>query len=263
LYPVLWLIPKKNGVDFNPLASLVERLYARRMKAMIFAAGIGSRLKQYTQNTPKCLMPLGDTTILERVVTRLKGVGVSEVVINIHHHPEQVIEHVRSRGDFGIKVHLSHEPTLLNTGGGLKKVRDIFRGERAFFVHNADIHYTGDLASLLDAHHRRSTVATLGIMNITLDSGLFFDSEQRLVGWTGSTPCASDQAKLYSFSGISVCSEELFSYMDEAEKFSIIEPFIAAARSTGRVFGAEIDHLSWVDIGTPERLEALRQSLKG
>jgi NDP-sugar pyrophosphorylase family protein len=228
-----------------------------RMKAMIFAAGIGSRLKQYTQNTPKCLMPLGDTTILERVVTRLKGVGVDEVVINIHHHPEQVIDYVKSRDDFGITVHLSHEPTLLNTGGGLKKVRDIFRGERAFFVHNADIHYAGDLASLLNAHEKRSAVATLGIMNITLDSGLYFDPQQRLVGWTGSTPCASDQAKLYSFSGISV------SYMNEAEKFSIIEPFIAAARSTSRVFGAEIDHLSWVDIGTPERLEALRQSLKG
>jgi NDP-sugar pyrophosphorylase family protein len=231
------------------------------MKAMIFAAGIGSRLKAYTQNTPKCLMPLGGTPILGLVIARLKDAGVTEAVINIHHHSEQVIDYLKASDNFGIKIHLSHEPTLLNTGGGLKKVGDLFMGESCFFLHNADIHYTGDLRALAAAHSGSSAIATLGIMPIKLDSGLYFDPQRRLVGWSGEQQQAPNDAELFSFSGISVCSSEILSFMNQGEAFSIIEPFLKAARSTQRVIGAEIDYAAWVDIGSPERLEALRSQL--
>ena len=232
------------------------------MKAMIFAAGIGSRLGQLTQNTPKCLMPLGSGTILEHVITRLKVAGVTEVAINLHHLPEQITQYLTQQQNFGLTVHLSHEPALLNTGGGLKKVREVFTGEDAFLVHNADIYCTHDLTSLLSDHRSQRAIATLGIMQRASKRGLYFDHSKRLTGWTEETASSPDESDIFAFSGISVCSSEIFSYMDSRDTFSIIETFLAAARATGGVFGSLIPSSGWVDIGTPERLDALQKELR-
>lgn len=231
------------------------------MKAMIFAAGIGSRLGQFTQNTPKCLMSLGTGTILEHVISRLKAVGVDEVVINLHHFPEQITTYLAQHRNFGLTVHLSHEPVLLNTGGGLKKVRDIFLGEKAFLVHNADIFCTHDLSTILDAHHAKNAVATLGIMQRASKRGLYIDRTQHLTGWSEEQGPAPAESEIYAFSGISVCSDQIFAYMDACDTFSIIESFLLAARATSRVFGSLIPSTGWVDIGTPERLIALQKQI--
>jgi MurNAc alpha-1-phosphate uridylyltransferase len=241
------------------------------MKAMIFAAGVGSRLGHFTQSTPKCLMPLGKGTILEHVISRLKLVGVHEVVINLHHFPDQIINYLARHQDFGLTVHLSHEPVLLNTGGGLKNVRDIFIGEDSFLVHNADIYCTHDLTTLLTDHRSRRAVATLGVMRRESKRGLYIDDSQRLTGWTEEKKPEKKIEKnpdpttgnIYAFSGISVCSDEIFSYMDIRDTFSIIETFLAAARATERVFGSPIPSSGWVDIGSPERLLALQKELCG
>ena len=99
------------------------------MKGMIFAAGVGSRLKEFTKDTPKCLMVVGGKTLLEHVITRYISVGVTEVMINIHHHHQQVIDLVANHQQFGISISFSYEQKLLDTGGGLKKVKDFFNGE--------------------------------------------------------------------------------------------------------------------------------------
>ena len=231
------------------------------MKAMIFAAGIGSRLKELTATTPKCLMPIGETTILAHVINKLKSVGVDEVVINTHHLANLVVEYLTSQANFGVKVHFSHEDILLDTGGGLQKMRHIFAGERAFFVHNSDIYYAGDLSDLLQAHLAKNAVATLGIMPIKTERGLYFDAQRKLTGWSKQHTPQSDADTLFDFSGITVCSDEIFKYMDAPPPFSIITPLLQAARATERVFGADINPNQWVDIGTPERLNALRASL--
>lgn len=231
------------------------------MKAMIFAAGVGSRLGQLTQNTPKSLMPLGDGTILEHVISRLKVAGVTEIAINLHHFPEQVIEYLRQHQNFGLSVHLSHELTLLNTGGGLNKIRDVFVDQDAFFVHNADIYCTHDLTSLLDDHRSLKAVATLGVMQRESKRGLYFDRSKRLTGWTEDDTQKAAESDIYAFSGISVCSNQIFSFMDSRDSFSIIETFLAAAQATRRVFGSLIPSSGWVDIGTPERLGALQKEL--
>lgn len=237
------------------------------MKAMIFAAGVGSRLGQFTQNTPKCLMSLGSATgtdtILAHVISRLKAVGVDEIVINLHHFPEQITSYLAQNRNFGLTVHLSHEPVLLNTGGGLKKVRNIFIGERAFLVHNADIYCTHDLSTIIDAHETTDAVATLGIMQRASKRGLYIDRTQHLTGWTEEQVPAPPESEIYAFSGISVCSDQIFSHMDSRDTFSIIESFLTAARATGRVFGSLIPSSGWVDIGTPERLLALQKQLVG
>jgi NDP-sugar pyrophosphorylase family protein len=231
------------------------------MKAMIFAAGIGSRLKEFTHNTPKCLMALGSSTILEHVISQLKQVGVQEIVINLHHFPEQITNYLKQHSNFGLTVHLSHEPELLDTGGGLKQAKRYFEGERAFLVHNSDIYCTQSLAPILEAHKVRGSIATLGTMRRQSKRGLYFNSDSQLVGWTEESIAAPLDSALRAFSGISVCSSEIFNFMDSRFKFSIVESFLAASRATGRVHSAEIDPDKWVDIGTPEKLADLRAKL--
>lgn len=228
---------------------------------MVLAAGVGSRLKELTKSTPKCLMQAGGKTMLEHVIDKLKQVGVTEVAINLHHHQDQVKQFVQERGYFGLKVVFSEEPDLLDTGGGVKKVRAFLEGEERFIVHNADVFCTHNLASLVDAHRNRNALAILAVMKRTSKRGLFFDNEMRLVGWTGESLPPPADAHLWAFGGISVCSGEIFQHMDERAAFSIIEPLLAASRSTNRVFGVEIDSSEWIDIGTPEQLQILQKRL--
>jgi MurNAc alpha-1-phosphate uridylyltransferase len=228
------------------------------MKAMIFAAGVGSRLKELTRATPKCLMEVGGKTMLERVVDRLKAVGVTALAINTHHHAEQVTDFIKSKSYFGLEVLVSHEPVLLDTGGGLKKVSPFFAGEEAFLVHNADIYSDIDLARLVEVHRSKNAVGTLAVMTRPSKRGLYIDSQHRLVGWTQEEKPAPEEATLYSFCGISVASHEIFSHMTGEGAFSIISSFLSAARATNRVYGELVTGVDWTDIGTPEQLEALR-----
>lgn len=229
---------------------------------MVFAAGIGSRLKELTRDTPKCLMQAGDKTMLEHVVDHLKRVGVTELAINVHHHAQKVIEFVQSRGNFGIHVTFSPEESLLDTGGGLKRLRSFFESEEAFFVHNADVYCTTNLNALLKHHREHKALATLAVMRRESARGLFFDNHMRLVGWTGENTPRSPSHLQLAFGGISVCSGEIFNYMDSRDRFSIIESFLVAARATNRVRGVEIDPSTWIDIGTPAHLAELQSKWK-
>jgi NDP-sugar pyrophosphorylase family protein len=232
------------------------------MKAMIFAAGIGSRLKELTRATPKCLMKVGDTTMLERVVARLKAVGVTAVAINTHHHPEQVTEFIKSKNYFGLEVFISHEPILLDTGGGLRKVAPFFAGEEAFLIHNSDVFSDIDLAHLLAEHRSKKAIGTLAVMERPSKRGLFFDERHHLIGWTQEDRDPPKDGHLYSFCGISVASHEIFTHMSDGGAFSIISSFLAAARASHRVYGQIVAGADWTDIGTPEQLEALRARIK-
>jgi NDP-sugar pyrophosphorylase family protein len=231
------------------------------MKAMVFAAGIGSRLKELTKSTPKCLMQAGGKTMLEHVIDHLKRVGVTEIAINLHHHPDQIRTFVEEKKQFGLQVTFSEEPALLNTGGGLKQLRAFFEGEERFIVHNSDVFCSHDLGSLVQAHKDHNALATLAVMKRESKRGLFFDSDMRLLGWTEEAAPQPSDAQLFAFGGISICSGEIFQCMDERSEFSIIEPLLRASRATHRVLGAEIDPKTWIDIGTPEQLAVLQKRL--
>ena len=231
------------------------------MKAMVFAAGVGSRLREVTKDTPKCLVDIGGQTILEHVVTRLKATGVSAIAINVHHHSDKVIAFVKSKAYFGLEVAFSHEPTLLDTGGGLKRLAPFFSGEELFLIHNADIYSDIDLHSMVEAHRSRDAIATLAIMNRESKRGLYFDSRDRLIGWSEDSTSRVSQGKLFGFCGVSVASPLIFNFMDDTATFSIIRPFLAAAQATERVYGHVYPGSDWVDIGTPENLQRLRDRL--
>jgi NDP-sugar pyrophosphorylase family protein len=207
-------------------------------------------------------MEVGGKTMLEHVVDRLKGVGVTAVAINTHHHAEQVAEFVASNRYFGLEVLISHEPTLLDTGGGLRKVAPFFAGEEAFLIHNADIFSEIDLSGLVERHRTTNAIGTLAVMDRPSKRGLYFDAKQQLVGWTQESTPAPKGASLLSFCGISVASHEIFSHMADEGAFSIISSYLSAARATGRVYGENVPGAEWTDIGTPEQLEALRERVK-
>jgi NDP-sugar pyrophosphorylase family protein len=232
------------------------------MKAMIFAAGVGSRLKELTRATPKCLIEVGGRTMLERVVDRLKDAGVTGVAINTHHHAEQVVDFMKSKSYFGLEVLVSHEPTLLDTGGGLRKVAPFFAGEEAFIVHNADIFSDIDLSQLVEQHRLKNAIGTLAVMERPSQRGLYFDSSHHLVGWTQEATPIAHGARLSSFCGISVASHELFFHMTGAGPSSIISSYLSAARASDRVYGEHVTGVEWTDIGTPEQLEGLRSRVK-
>ncbi len=232
------------------------------MKAMIFAAGVGSRLRELTRATPKCLMEVGGRTMLERVVDRLKGAGVTALALNTHHHADQVVEFLKSKSYFGLEILISHEPTLLDTGGGLRKVAPFFAGEEAFIIHNADIFSDIDLSQLVERHRAKNAIGTLAVMERPSKRGLYFDANHHLVGWTQESAPIPTGAHLLSFCGVSVASHEIFSHMASEGPFSIISSYLSAARAADRVFGENVTGVAWTDIGTPEQFEALRKRVK-
>jgi NDP-sugar pyrophosphorylase family protein len=245
----------------NPLAGGYPLRMLRSMKAMVFAAGLGSRLKELTKDTPKCLMQAGGKTLLEHVLRSLMSVGVTEVVINTHYRAEKIEAYLAEHNNFNLQIHLSHETTLLDTGGGLKKAAHFFKGDKAFIVHNSDIFCTSDLTSLVQQHRDSDAIATLAVMRRASNRGLFFDPSMRLCGWTGEDNAPPEGSTLFAFAGISICSAELLDFMDSRDRFSIIEPFLCAARKAGRVQGSIIDAQQWIDIGTPENLATLQRKL--
>lgn len=229
------------------------------MKAMVLAAGVGSRLKHLTKSRPKCLMEIGKSTMLEIVIERLKAAGVREIMINLHHLPDMITEYVKSKSSFGIDVSFSYEKDLLDTGGGIKRVRSFFQEEDLFLVHNSDVFSELDLNELIQFHRNSRALATLPVMSRESRRGLYFDSQDQLVGWTGENIQPPAGARLLAFSGMHALSGSIFKYMGEKESFSIIEPYLVAARAGERVLGYQMQDVFWLDMGTPEDLEELRR----
>lgn len=237
------------------------------MKAMLFAAGVGSRLGEITRDRPKCLVEVGGKTILERVIERLKAAGVGEIAINLHHHPAQIIEFMNSRQNFGLVIHYSHELKLLDTGGGLLLARSFFESEEFFLVHNSDVYCEFDLNELVEFQRRHSPVATLLVQRRQSKRYLVFDPDLCLIGrrnaeGEGALVRQVPVEELYAFSGIQAVSRRIFDFMGEpGTEFSIISTYLEAAQRGEQVRGLSIQDAYWIDVGTPERLKELDQRL--
>lgn len=235
------------------------------MKAMIFAAGLGTRLKPLTDHTPKALVCVAGRPMLEHVILKLKTSGFTEVVVNIHHFGQQIIDFLEANQHFGLTIHISDERgQLLDTGGGIKKASVFFQGDEPFLVHNVDILSNTDLRALYLHHQAEKNDATLLVSNRTTSRYLLFDENNRLQGWlnkkTGETrpenlnDTAGKYAE-YAFSGIHVLSPSIFRYMDArwTGKFSIIDFYLANCRQA-TLKGYIDNHLRLTDIGKPETL---------
>lgn len=202
---------------------------------MIFAAGLGTRLKPLTDTMPKALVRVGDKPLIEHVISKLKSSGVERVVVNVHHFATQVIDYLQENDNFGVDVRISDESAkLLDTGGGLKKAAPLFMPDASVLIHNVDILSNVDLRWLYE--NSKGSDAVLLVSERKTKRYLLFNDDMRLVGWTNietgevKSPYKSldvNACKMYAFSGIHVFSPRLFPLMDSfPDKFGIIDFYL-------------------------------------
>ncbi len=236
------------------------------MKALVFAAGLGTRLLEETKNKPKALVEIGGKTLLQRSIDKLRNEGVNEVVVNVHHYSEMMKAFIDNY-DFGIPVLISDESgKLLNTGGGLKKAAPLLTGTEPILIYNVDILSTVNLKELVKCHVDSKALATLTVRDRKTERYLKFDTQKKLVGWlnkkTGETKISVqkrfENAVEKTFSGIQVVQPEIFNYMPAEDCFSIIDFYLELAKTkTIRGYYDESD--LWMDVGKPEQLEEARR----
>jgi NDP-sugar pyrophosphorylase family protein len=231
------------------------------MKAMIFAAGLGTRLKPVTEKIPKALVEVGGIPMIERVIKNLKSAGVDEIIINLHHFPEMITAFIQQENHFGIKIQFSDETgQLLETGGGLMKAANFFDDNQPFIVHNADVLTDLNLNSMIDFHLKNSPVATLFVQKRKTSRYLEFNPAMQLCGWkntkTGEQITARVSAKKsdFAFNGIHIIEPKIFKLITQTGKFSIIPAYLELAKNHA-IKGYTDEKASFIDIGKPENLE--------
>jgi NDP-sugar pyrophosphorylase family protein len=245
------------------------------MKAMVLAAGLGTRLRPLTNDRPKALVEVGGRTLLEITLARLRIFGVREVIINVHHFADLVVEYLRANDNFGMRVEISREDLLLDTGGGLKKAAHFFLEDsrdrdkdQPFILHNVDVVSTIDLQRMAEFHIKNQALATLAVQDRETSRYLLFDDALQLcgrrMGRDGKTEWARPlaQAQGLAFCGIHVISPRLLTIMTEEGVFSIIPAYLRLAAQGEKILGFRADEYEWRDLGTPEQLIAAAEDLK-
>ena len=234
------------------------------MKAMLFAAGLGTRLRPLTNDKPKALVEVGGMPLLEIAIRRLMYFGCRDIMVNIHHFGQQILDFLEANENFGVNITVSDERNqLLDTGGGLKKAAWFFQ-DAPFLVHNTDILSNIDLRALFQAHLLEAPLATLSVRKRQTSRYLLFDEGGRLSGWrharTGEERICRPAAHYHplAFSGIYVLSPGIFSYMPDEEVFSIIDVFLQAGQ-TETLLAYRHDDSLWLDVGKPAALEQAQQ----
>ncbi|MBE2288015.1 MAG: NTP transferase domain-containing protein [Chitinophagaceae bacterium] len=231
------------------------------MKAMIFAAGLGTRLKPFTDHSPKALAEVNGRSLLEHNIHYLQRYGINDVIINVHHFASLVVDKLNENNGFGSTVSVSDEQeALLETGGGLLKAIKFFEGESDFVVMNADILTSLDLGKMIDHHHKSGGMATLAIMKRDSSRQLLFNDDMTLCGWinngTGEERIsrADERKTKFSFSGVQVVSANLMKNIPFSGKFSMIDVYLHQAKNH---IIKGFDHTGdlFIDVGKPGSIE--------
>ena len=240
------------------------------MKALIFAAGLGTRLRPLTDSLPKALVPVGGEPLLHHVICKLRAAGYDELVVNVHHFASQVIDYL-SAHDFGVSIRISDESALLReTGGGIAFARGLLEPlEGPFLVHNVDILSNLDLAWLRE-QTRPEALATLVVSERKTSRYLLFGEDMRLKGWTNvqtgevRSPYPAEELKYcraLAFSGIHNLSPAIFDAFREAdmpERFPIMDFYIQAC-GKHPIYGVVPNNLQLVDVGKLDTLAAAEE----
>ncbi len=237
------------------------------MKAMIFAAGLGTRLKEETQNKPKALVEIAGKPLLQHAIEKLKNTGISEIVINVHHYSDMIISWLCDQ-NFYKHIHVSDESgKLLDTGGGLKKAAPFLKGSEPVLIYNVDVISDIDLKLVEQEHIKHNALATLVVRKRRTNRYFKFDEQQRLVGWTNkktgeiklSRPVQLETTTEMAFSGIHIVQPEIFALMPEEDKFSITDLYLKLAENhliKGYFDNSEL----WMDVGKPIELAEARKN---
>jgi MurNAc alpha-1-phosphate uridylyltransferase len=236
------------------------------MKAMLLAAGIGSRLGKLTEKTPKSLIEVGGKTMLDHVITRLKDAGVDGIMINLFHLGDKIENYVASKKSYSIDIRYSKEDELLGTGGGLKKAASFFENEESFYIYNCDIYCELDLKKVYEFHKASPAAATLVTMKRESSRQLYFDKGGNLAGWINKDSKSGEfdpitHTKL-AFSGIHLATPKIFNYMkNENGNFSIITSYLNAVAAGDRIQNYTITDEYWIDMGKEDSLKELKARL--
>jgi MurNAc alpha-1-phosphate uridylyltransferase len=243
------------------------------MKAMIFAAGLGTRLRPLTNDRPKALVEVGGKTMLEHTITHLKNAGFNHLVINIHHFGQQILDYLAQNNNFGVQIDISDERDyLLDTGGAIKKAQPFLQNE-PFLIHNVDILSNADLKEIYVNHVESGALASLVVSRRDSARRLLFNAQNQLTGWTNIQtgeiktfyPLKDYDPKSqqsFSFSGIHVMSPRIFDYMEDwTGKFPIIQFYLSICPKT-EIRPHVVDHLQLIDMGKPETLQEAEAWLK-
>ncbi len=238
------------------------------MKAMIFAAGLGTRLKPYTDNAPKALAIVAGRTLLEHSIRYLQQFGINQVVVNVHHFAPMIVQVLQENNGFGSQFEISDETAeVLETGGGLKKAISLFQDQPDFVALNVDVITTLNLTDLIAIHNASNALSTLAVMQRESTRHLLFNNDLVLCGWsndlTGATRISKNDTPLipYSFSGIQVVRTNVFDQSKLSGKFSLIDLYLELAKND-IIKGFDHSGDTFIDVGKPDSLAAAAKLLE-
>ena len=243
------------------------------MKAMVLAAGLGTRLRPLTDHTPKALVEVGGRTLLEITLTRLQEFGIREVIINAHHFAGTILDFLKANDNFGMRIAVSHEDVLLDTGGGLKKaawffLEDAEKREEPFLLHNVDVISTTDFRAMLKAHNDGGALATLAVRKRETSRYLLFDEQLRLCGRRmmrqhgDEIVRATEVVEALGFTGIHVISPRMLTLIKEDGAFSIIDLYLRLAGAGENIQAFRTDEYYWRDLGKLDQVQQAAEDYK-
>jgi mannose-1-phosphate guanylyltransferase len=244
------------------------------MKAMVLAAGLGTRLRPLTDNRPKALVEINGQTLLGITLARLRDFGIREVIVNVHHFADMVVDYLKKNNNFGMRIEISREEVLLDTGGGLKKAAWFFLKDGSnepFLLHNVDVISNIDFARMLQAHKETKSLATLAVQQRESSRYLLFDDHSQLFGRriankdgsiTDEITVATPNSTALAFSGIHIISPRLLEIITEDGVFSIITTYLGLATRGEKISAFRADEYAWRDLGRIEDLQKAEHELK-
>lgn len=232
------------------------------MRAMIFAAGLGTRLRPLTDHRPKALVEIGGRTLLEITLRRLHAFNIDEVIVNVHHFADMVLEYLQKNANFGMRIEISREDELLDTGGGLKKAAWFFLEDgnhEPFLVHNVDVLSAIDFQRMLEFHRDTNALATLAVQARKTSRPLMFDAAGEFRGRAPRQGASTRDSRMQAlaFSGVHIISPQFLSMMTEQGAFSIIETYVRLAAQREKILAFRADDSYWRDLG---KLENIKQA---
>ncbi len=239
------------------------------MKAMILAAGYGTRLKPMTDKTPKALIEVNGAPLLKIVIKKLLAAGVTEMIINTHHLSDQIATFLKMNNNFGLRIELSHEDQILGTGGGLKHASQFFDDAQPFFLYNVDILSTIDLKQMYRFHQDWEAMATLAVQARETRRSFIVDEQNLICGHEDKdnerirlkhTP--RGKTRLLGFCGIHIISPKIFRFIEQTGRFSIIDTYLKLIEQGFTILGFPADEFYWKDIGKLETLEEIHHDLE-
>lgn len=232
------------------------------MRAMILSAGLGTRLKPFTDQHPKALAPVNGKSLLQRNVEYLLSYNIREIIINVHHFAGQIRDEIRNHNGWGAEITISDESEeVLETGGGLKKAEWFFNGSDVpFILLNVDILTDLNLDHFAAFHRKADALATLAVGNRQTSRYFLFDEEKQLCGWKNTLSgdekiCRNHRGALSSiaFSGVHIINPELLSLITQKGKFSMVDVYLSLCGSHS-IKAYDPGPFKFIDVGRPESI---------